>query len=83
MRNALAIVALLGLATVAALLVSAFTPGPPPTPPERVFAFLSRADGRELTRLRQVGRLIDVVAPNWYEIDVDSGALQRPGIAIR
>jgi spore germination protein YaaH len=44
----------------------------------RVFAFLSRADGLELTRLEQIGRRISVLAPNWYELDVDSGRVRAP-----
>ncbi|MGA9857668.1 MAG: hypothetical protein WBQ18_07375, partial [Solirubrobacteraceae bacterium] len=39
-------------------------PGPPP----RVFAFLSRAGGSELTHLRRFGSRISVLAPNWYEL---------------
>jgi hypothetical protein len=50
----------------------------PSAPPPRVFAFLSRADGVELTRLAQVGRRISVLAPNWYEVDVGSGAMHAP-----
>jgi spore germination protein YaaH len=78
-RAALATVTAIAVVTVAALSVAVLKPDPAPAkPPGRVFAFLSRADGLELTRLAQVGRRISVVAPNWYEIDVDTGALHEP-----
>lgn len=51
----------------------------PAAPPERIFAFLSRIEGgTEMVRLRQVGRRISVLAPNWYEVNVHSGAMHRP-----
>ena len=49
-------------------------PGPPP----KVFAFVSRLDGAEIARLEQVGLRIDVIAPNWYSLDLGSGALATP-----
>ena len=49
-------------------------PGPPP----KVFAFVSRVDGAEIARLKQVGLRIDVIAPNWYSLDLGSGALATP-----
>ncbi|ADB49808.1 glycosyl hydrolase family 18 protein [Conexibacter woesei] len=79
MRAALATAAVVGAAAVAALGLAALRPGAAPAePPKRVFAFLSRADGLELRRLAQIGRRISVLAPNWYELDVDSGALHEP-----
>lgn len=79
MRATLATAALVGLAAVAALGVAGLGADEPPAePPRRVFAFLSRADGLELTRLAQVGRRISVVAPNWYELDVDRGTVREP-----
>jgi spore germination protein YaaH len=33
-----------------------------------VFAFVSRAQGRELVHLRRFGRHVDVIAPNWYSL---------------
>jgi spore germination protein YaaH len=78
-RVALATVALIGVATVAGLAVARLGSAPDPAkPPRRVFAFLSGADGRELTRLAQVGKRISVLAPNWYEVDVDTGELHEP-----
>lgn len=51
----------------------------PAKPPKRVFAFLSRIEGgTEMVRLRQVGRRISVLAPNWYEVNIYSGAMHRP-----
>lgn len=51
----------------------------PAAPPKRIFAFLSRIEGgTEMVRLRQVGRRISVLAPNWYEVNVDTGAMHRP-----
>lgn len=49
-------------------------PGPPP----KVFAFVSRLGGAELARLDKVGSRIDVIAPNWYTVDVGSGELTTP-----
>jgi spore germination protein YaaH len=49
-------------------------PGPPP----KVFAFVSRLGGAELERLERVGARIDVVAPNWYALDHESGLLRAP-----
>lgn len=63
----------------AALGLAALRPeAAPADPPKRVFAFLSRADGLELERLAQVGRRISVLAPNWYELDVDSARVREP-----
>jgi spore germination protein YaaH len=54
-------------------------PGPPP----RVFAFLSRAGGAELTHLRLYGSRISVVAPNWYALDVSDQTLSgAPSLAV-
>lgn len=79
MKAALATAAAIGLAAVAALGVAAIgSDDEPAKPPRRVFAFLSRADGRELTRLAQVGRRISVLAPNWYELDVARGTVREP-----
>lgn len=47
-------------------------------PPKRVFAFVSHADGLELKRLAQVGDRIGVLAPNWYGIDLATGAIRGP-----
>jgi spore germination protein YaaH len=69
------VVALLGSA---ALAFAALRPSAPAKPPRRVFAFLSRAGGAEVTRLAQVGRRISVIAPNWYDLDVDSGVIGPP-----
>jgi spore germination protein len=68
---------------VAVALVAAATamPGraePAPGPPPKVFAFVSRLDGAELTRLERVGLRIDVVAPNWYTLDHATGLLRAP-----
>jgi spore germination protein YaaH len=41
----------------------------------RVFAFYSRAGGAELAHLRKVARRIDVLAPNWYAVDLETGAV--------
>ena len=67
-----------GLLVVAALAVASsalgqgsVTPGPPP----RVFAFLSRAGGAELTHLRLYGSRISVVAPNWYALNTGAQTL--------
>ncbi|MDO8209681.1 glycosyl hydrolase family 18 protein [Conexibacter sp. CPCC 206217] len=79
MRTALATVTLIAAVTAAGLARGALGPAPAPAkPPARVFAFLSRADGLELTRLAQVGKRISVLAPNWYEVDVDTEALHEP-----
>jgi hypothetical protein len=52
--------------------------GPPPPPP-RVFAFLSGVGGIERDRLKDVGHRIDVLAPNWHEVDLETGAFSGPG----
>jgi hypothetical protein len=70
--------ALVGLAAVAVLGITGPGADAPASPPRRVFAFLSRADGRELTRLAQIGRRISVLAPNWYELDVARGSMREP-----
>jgi spore germination protein len=45
----------------------------------RVFAFYSRSGGAELAHLRTVARRIDVLAPNWYAVDLETGAVNdRP-----
>jgi spore germination protein YaaH len=53
-------------------------PGPPP----RVFAFLSRSGGSELAHLLLYGSRISVVAPNWYELQLNNltllGAPSQP-----
>src|SRR4051794_10760028 len=46
-------------------------PGPPP----KIFAFVSRHGGLELSRLERLGPRIDVVAPNWYALDAATGRL--------
>lgn len=54
-------------------------PGPPP----RVFAFLSRAGGAELTHLRLYGSRLSVVAPNWYALNVSDQTLSgTPSLAV-
>lgn len=62
----------------AAILVGACDAAAKPGPPPKVFAFVSRLDGAELTRLERVGARIDVVAPNWYSLDPGSGLLKAP-----
>jgi spore germination protein YaaH len=47
-------------------------------PPPKVFAFISDVGGAERRRLLRVGRQIDVVAPNWYDLDTPSGSLRPP-----
>ena len=54
-------------------------PGPPP----RVFAFVSDLHGAELDRFERVGARIDVAAPNWYGLDVATGALRGPAHTAR
>jgi spore germination protein YaaH len=61
------------LAGVAGVLI-----GAPDRPPPKVFAFVSGLGGAELARLEQVGARVDVVAPNWYELDPGSGRLRAP-----
>jgi hypothetical protein len=51
----------------------------PAGPPPRMFAFVSGLGGAELARLRAVGDRIDVVAPNWFGIDVASGRIAGGG----
>ena len=70
-------------ATAALLLAAvALAAGPEqqrkPGPPPKVFAFVSRVEGAEIARLKQVGLRIDVIAPNWYALDVRSGNLATP-----
>jgi spore germination protein YaaH len=70
-------------ATAALLLAAvALAAGPEqqrkPGPPPKVFAFVSRLEGAEIARLKQVGLRIDVIAPNWYALDVRSGNLATP-----
>ncbi len=48
-------------------------------PPPRVFAFVSGLGGAELARLRSVGHRLDVVAPNWFALDVASGRVRGGG----
>lgn len=43
-----------------------------------VFAFLSHAAGGELADLARVGRAIGVLAPNWYSLDLGTGAVRGP-----
>jgi spore germination protein YaaH len=65
-------------ATAVVLSVARSDPAPA-APPKRVFAFLSRVQGGlELTRLRQVGRRISVLAPNWYDVDVATAEVGVP-----
>jgi spore germination protein len=68
------------LAGVVVVLIGTPDPSPrrAPGPPPKVFAFVSGLGGAELTRLVQVGARLDVVAPNWYELDADSGRLRAP-----
>ncbi len=70
-------------ATAALLLAAvALATGPEqqrkPGPPPKVFAFVSRVEGAEIARLKEVGLRIDVIAPNWYTLDVRSGNLATP-----
>src|SRR5919108_4786975 len=60
--------ALAVVAAVAAPLAGASPAGALDSPP-RTFAFLSRADGAERERLAEFGHCLDVVAPNWYELE--------------
>ncbi len=63
--------AALGIAAAAAVASGAVGRGAAgPGPPPRVFAFVSRAGGAELTHLRLYGPRISVVAPNWYALNV-------------
>jgi spore germination protein YaaH len=69
------------LVAAALLAAAAVVPGraePASGPPPKVFAFVSRLDGAELTRLERVGLRIDVVAPNWYTLDHETGLLRAP-----
>jgi spore germination protein YaaH len=70
------------VAALAGLILLGRAGDAPPRPrglPPRVFAFLSGLGGDELRRLRDVGARIDVVAPNWHEVDVATGALSGAG----
>lgn len=67
------------IAVLAAMLLAADQGRAAPGPPPRVFAFVSGLGGREVDRLRAVGDRIDVVAPNWFEIEVASGAIRGGG----
>lgn len=81
MRLALRTTAVTAAAVVAAALAVTAVGGDPASaaPPKKVFAFLSRVEGGiEMTRLRQVGRRISVLAPNWYEVNIYSGAMHVP-----
>lgn len=64
--------------TAAAVAVLAKPAEPKPGPPPKVFAFVSRLGGAELERLERVGARIDVVAPNWYTLDHETGLLKAP-----
>ncbi len=75
-RLATAAAALVGAAAL--VLALACEARPAAGPPPKVFAFVSRLDGAELTRLERVGLRIDVVAPNWYALDPASGLLRAP-----
>jgi spore germination protein len=59
-------------------LTAAMTRPAAASPPPHVFAFLSHAGGRQLAQLRRVGRRISVVAPNWYGLDLRTGAVAAP-----
>ncbi len=48
-------------------------------PPPRVFAFVSGLGGEELDRLRHVAHRIDVAAPNWHGVDLETGRFSGPG----
>jgi spore germination protein YaaH len=74
LRLAVAAAAAVAL-TAAAATCAAGTQG---VSPPRVFAFVSSHGGAELERLARVGARIDVVAPNWYALDAESGALRGP-----
>jgi spore germination protein YaaH len=52
---------------------------------QHVFAFYSRAGGAELSHLRRVAARIDILAPNWYTLDLVSGAVgpRPPDAALR
>lgn len=76
-RVTLAAVTVLVAALVAAADGHAQAAAPGPAP--RMFAFVSGLGGAELTRLRAVGHRIDVVAPNWFGIDVRSGRITGGG----
>lgn len=65
MRRLLALVAFAAAAAPTAGGVPAVAQDSPP----RIFAFLSRADGVERQRLAEFGHCVDVVAPNWYELE--------------
>jgi spore germination protein len=66
--------ALVAAVATTLLIRSRTEPGPPP----RVFAFVSDLHGAELDRFDRVGAKLDVVAPNWYALDVATGALRGP-----
>jgi spore germination protein YaaH len=65
-------------AMAVALAVAACGGAESPPPPPHVFAFVSRHGGAELERLSRVGARIDIVAPNWYALEPDSGLLRAP-----
>jgi spore germination protein YaaH len=74
-----ALVVMAGAALVAALIAGpGRRGGPAPGPPPKVFAFVSGLGGAEIQRLERVGARIDVVAPNWHELDAASGNLRGP-----
>lgn len=51
----------------------------PSRAPPRVFAFVSRVGGAELGHVRAFGRRIDVLAPNWFALDIASGRVAGGG----
>ncbi|HEX5192838.1 MAG TPA: hypothetical protein VFW09_08535 [Solirubrobacteraceae bacterium] len=66
------------LSSGAGALTAAMTRSDAAGPPPHVFAFLSHAGGRERTELARVGRKISVLAPNWYALDLRTGAVRGP-----
>lgn len=80
MRVTLAVAALAAVIVGGALTsdVSKRQPHRRPGPAPRVFAFVSRVGGAELARLEQLGGRIDVIAPNWYTLNIASGDLLTP-----
>jgi spore germination protein YaaH len=63
---------------LAGALTAAMTRSDAAGPPPHVFAFLSHAGGREGADLARVGRKISVLAPNWYGLDLRTGAVRAP-----
>ena len=69
----------MSLATITAVLAlsvipaAAAVPEPVPAGEQRTFAFVSHAGGVEEQRLAEFGDCLDVVAPNWYSLDPQTG----------